>query len=67
MSVEHLIPWLLVMTKSWVYRQVRKESAFAHSLGAHGFSFFCGMCSVETESGVSMRGGKKMLFSSWLP
>lgn len=67
MSVEHLIPWLLVTTKNGVYGRVPKESAFAHSLGAHGFSFFYGTCSVETESGVSMRGGKKMLFSSWLP
>lgn len=66
-KTEHLVPWLLVMAESWLDRWVPRESAFAHSLGACGFSFFYPMCSVETESGVSMSGGKKMLFSSCPP
>jgi len=44
-------------------RRVPQEPAFAHSLGACGFSLFYPTCSVETVSGVSMRGeGRKRFF-----
>lgn len=62
-KTEHLVPRLLVVTESWAYTQVPEEPTFAHSLGACGFSFFHPMCSVETESGVSVRGeGRKYFF-----